>query len=122
MMFHFPVSEDINPSSENQIISAKALNSSSVAFSFAYKSKDCNMEVSSNGVNWENMICVDNIVNGLEPGKKYQFKLKNSASNKVEVTLPVQNQTSNSSCIFKGKSYKLSKLSNIFHFLVINLN
>lgn len=101
------VSEDINPSSENQIISAKALNSSSVAFSFAYKSKDCNMEVSSNGVNWENMICVDNIVNGLEPGKKYQFKLKNSASNKVEVTLPVQNQTSNSSCIFKGKSYKL---------------
>lgn len=92
---------------DNQIISAKALNSTSVSLTFAEKSKDCNIEVSQNGVDWDGMECVENTVAGLEPGKKYQFRLKNTASNKVEVTLPGYNQTSATSCTYKGKTYKL---------------
>lgn len=94
---------------DNQIISVKALNGTTVALTFAEKSKDCNIEVSQNGVDWDGIECVENTVGGLVPGKKYQFRLKNMASNKVEVTLPGQNQTLAMSCTYKGKMYKLGK-------------
>ncbi|XP_065222184.1 putative epidermal cell surface receptor isoform X2 [Planococcus citri] len=96
---------------DNQIISAKALNGTSVSLTFAEKSKDCNVEVSENGVDWNNMECVENTIGGLEPGKKYQFRLKNTASNKVEVTLPRSPSLTNSSltCSFKGKTYNIGE-------------
>ena len=108
----FPIASDetgiSSSTTDNQIISAKALNGTSVSLTFAEKSRDCNVEVSENGVDWNNMECVENTVGGLEPGKKYQFRLKNTASNKVEVTLPGFNQTSSMmGCTYKGKTYNI---------------
>jgi len=91
-------------------MSAKVFNSTAVVLSFAEKLKDCNVEMSMNGIDWENVKCFNNIVSGLQSGKKYHFKLKNTASNLVEVTIPSQNQTMSSTCEFKGKTYRLGEL------------
>lgn len=94
---------------DNQIISAKAINGTSVILTFSEKSKDCNVEISQNGVDWENVICIENVITNLEPGKKYHFKIKNTASNKIEVILPSSNRTMATSCSYKGKTYKIGK-------------
>ncbi len=107
----------MSSTTDNQIVTVKAINDTSVALTFSEKSKECNVEVSLNGVNWEAAVCNENVVSGLEPGRKYHFRLKNVASNKIEVTLPSINQTFLTSCSYKGKTYKIGKIFT--HFLVV---
>lgn len=94
---------------DNQIVSATAVNYTTVSLTFAEKIKNCLVDMSLNGVHWENAVCKDNKISGLQPGKKYYFRLKNTASNKVEVTMPSANQITSSSCTYKGKTYKIGK-------------
>ena len=94
---------------DNQITSVKILNGTAVVLTFAEKLKDCNVEMSMNGIDWENVKCFNNIVGGLQPGKKYHFKLKNAASNSKEIIIPSQNQTMSTTCEFQGKTYQLGE-------------
>lgn len=94
---------------DNQILSATAVNDTTVTLTFAEKIKGCSIDMSLNGVHWENAVCKNNRISGLLPGQKYYFRLKNTASNKVEVTMPSPNQITTTSCSYKGKTYKIGK-------------
>ena len=88
----------------------------------AEKIKGCSVDVSPNGVHWENALCKDNKISGLQPGKKYYFRLKNTASNKVEVTLPSlnPNAATATSCMHKGKTYKIGETDRSLFSIIRN--
>lgn len=111
--FFFSGSEEADNSTDIKLLSAIAVNSTSVKLELSTRPNiTWTVENSVDKTTWSPSVLHGYTVVGLEAGKLYHFRVKygTSTTNSIVVTLPPVKKTS-TMCEYKGKNYTKGKLS-----------